>query len=103
MKKYLFLLTSLFLTQCATSKISELYQIYNKQDYLLWSEDRELTWDDFQGEPLSSSNSYGSEIHIYNPSNIEKANMFSSAKLTSICVFDKKHSWVNKNFASKDL
>lgn len=89
--------------QCATSKISELYQIYNKQDYLYWSEDRELTWNDFQGEQLSLSDNFGGEIHIYNPSTIEKSNMFSPVKLTTICVFDKKHSWINKKFANEDL
>lgn len=103
MKKYLFLIFSLFLMQCATSKISELYQIYNKQDYLYWSEDRELTWNDFQGEQLSLSDNFGGEIHIYNPSTIEKSNMFSPVKLTTICVFDKKHSWINKKFANEDL
>ena len=103
MKKYLLLLFSLFLIQCGANKISELYQTYNKEDYLYWSTDRKLTWDDFQGEPLSSSNSYASEIHIYNPSTIEKSNLFSSAKLTTICVFDKRHSWVNKQSATKDL
>ncbi len=98
MKKSIFLILSLFLIQCASSKISELYNVYNKTDYLYWSDTHGLTWDDFQGEPLTSSN-IGSEIFVYNPATIEKSNLFSSFKLTSICVFDKKHSWVNRSLA----
>ena len=102
MKKYSLLLLSFFLIQCSSGKMSELYQVYNSKDFLYWSENKKLTWDDFQGEPLDSSGLAG-EIQIYNPSTIEKASLFSSAKLTSICVFDKKHSWINKKFASGDI
>lgn len=98
MKKLLFLLFGLFIVQCAASKVSELYNVYNKSDYLYWSDTKSLSWNDFQGEPLNSSN-ISSEIVVYNPATIEKSNLFSSFKLTSICVFDKKHSWVNRSIA----
>jgi len=36
------------------------------------------------------------------PSSVEK-NLFGPPTLTSLCVFDKRHSWVNKNIANDDL
>ena len=99
MKKFITLILSLLFLQCSTSKLSELYSVYSPADYIYWSSTRQLTWDDFQGEPLSSAN-YASEIHIYNPSTVEKSNMFSSPKLTAICVFDKRHSWVDRSLAN---
>ena len=103
MKKLFLLVLSLFFLQCATNKVTELYKVYNPKDYLYWSEDTPLTWDDFQGEPIGSPEKYGSEIHIYNPATIEKSNLFSPAKLTTICIFDKKHSWVNRSSVNDTL
>ncbi|MDP2365218.1 MAG: hypothetical protein Q8M94_15810 [Ignavibacteria bacterium] len=103
MKKYILTVLSAFLIQCATTRISELYQVYDKANYIYWSESKKLTWNDFQGKPLGTNENYVTEIHLYNPATIEKANYFSTAKLTSICVFDKKHSWVNKKNASDNL
>ena len=103
MKKYIIAALSVFLVQCATTRISELYKVYDKENYIYWSESKNLTWEDFQGKPIGSDDNYVTEIHLYNPSTIEKANLFSAAKLTSICVFDKKHSWVNKKNASDDM
>ena len=103
MKKILTLMLSIFLLQCASTKISELQNIYKTDDYIFWDENRKLAWEDFKGEPLDTSENYGSEIIIKNPSTIERANLFSSFKLTSICVFDKRHSWVNKKVATPYL
>ena len=103
MKKYSLVLLSILFVQCGTTRTSELYQTYDKVNYVYWSDSRMLTWEDFQGKPIGSNENYVSEIHLYNPATIEKANIFSTAKLTSICVFDKKHSWVNKKNASADL
>jgi hypothetical protein len=103
MKKYILILLSVLFVQCAATKTSELYQTYSKENYIYWSDTKKLTWDDFQGKPIGSNENYVTEIHLYNPSTIEKANYFSTAMLTSICVFDKKHSWVNKKNASSDL
>ena len=103
MKKYSLVLLSFLFVQCATTKTSDLYQTYTKENYVYWSDSKKLTWDDFQGTPIGSNENYVTEIHLYNPATIEKANYFSTAKLTSICVFDKKHSWVNKKSASADL
>jgi hypothetical protein len=103
MKKYFIVCLTLFLVQCSTTRISELYQVYDKVNYIYWSESKKLSWQDFEGEPLGSSNNHASEIHVYNPATIEKANLFSSPKLTSICVFDKKHSWVNQKIANDDI
>jgi len=94
---------SIFLLQCASTKISELHNIYKTDDYIFWDENRKLAWEDFKGEPLDTSENYSSEIIIKNPSTIERANLFSSFKLTSICVFDKRHSWVNKKFVTPSL
>ncbi|MBK7500889.1 MAG: hypothetical protein IPI19_17830 [Ignavibacteriales bacterium] len=101
--KYILILSSVLFVQCAATRTSELYQTYDKVNYVYWSDSRKLTWEDFQGKPIGSNENYVSEIHLYNPATIEKANIFSTAKLTSICVFDKKHSWVNKKVASADL
>lgn len=103
MKKYSLVLLSFLFVQCATTRTSELYQTYDKMNYLYWSDSRKLTWEDFQGKPIGSNENYVTEIHLYNPAIIEKANIFSTAKLTSICVLDKKHSWVNMKNASADL
>ncbi|MBK7630881.1 MAG: hypothetical protein IPJ23_09290 [Ignavibacteriales bacterium] len=103
MKKHLLLILAIFFVQCTTTRISELYQVYDKVNYIYWSDSKKLSWQDFEGQPLGSSSNYASEIHIYNPATIEKANLFSSPKLTSICVFDKKHSWVNKKIANDDM
>ena len=103
MKKYSLVLLSFLFLQCATTKTSDLYQTYSKENYVYWSDSKKLTWDDFQGTPIGSNENYVTEIHLYNPATIEKANYFSTAKLTSICVFDKKHSWVNKKNASAEL
>ena len=103
MKKYSLVLLSFLFVQCAATRTSELYQTYDKVNYVYWSDSRKLTWEDFQGKPIGSNENYVSEINLYNPATIEKANIFSTAKLTSICVFDKKHSWVNKKNASADL
>ncbi len=103
MIKYSLVLLSVLFVQCATTRTSKLYQTYDKVNYVYWSDSRKLTWEDFQGTPIGSSENYVSEIHLYNPATIEKANLFSSAKLTSICVFDKKHSWVNKKSTSDKL
>ena len=101
--KYILILLSVLFVQCGTTRTSELYQTYDKVNYVYWSDSRKLTWEDFQGKPIGSNENYVTEIHLYNPATIEKANIFSTAKLTSICVFDKKHSWVNKKNASADL
>ncbi len=101
--KYILILSSVLFVQCAATRTSELYQTYDKVNYVYWSDSRKLTWEDFQGKPIGSNENYVTEIHLYNPATIEKANIFSTAKLTSICVFDKKHSWVNKKVASADL
>jgi len=101
--KYIFILLSVLFVQCAATRTSELCQTYSKENYIYWSDSRKLTWEDFQGKPIGSDENYVTEIHLYHPSTIEKANLFSTPKLTSICVFDKKHSWVNKKNASDDL
>ena len=103
MKKYYLIVLAVFLVQCATTRTSELHQVYDKVNYIYWSESKPLTWNDFEGKPLDVKNNYASEIHIYNPATIEKSNLFSTLKLTSICVFDKKHSWVNKKIANDDM
>jgi hypothetical protein len=101
--KYILILLSVLFVQCAATRTSELYQTYDKVNYVYWSDSRKLTWEDFQGKPIGSNENYVSEIHLYNPATIEKAHLFSTAILTSICVFDKKHSWFNKKNASAEL
>ncbi len=103
MNKYILILFSFLFVRCAANKTPELYQTYDKANYVYWSETSKLTWNDFQGTPKSSDKNYVSEIRLYNPARIEKENIFSVVKLTSLCVFDKKHSWVNKKDASDNL
>ena len=102
MKNLSFLLLSLFLIQCSAGKLSESHQTYSQDDYLYWSETRKLSWDDFKGTPPSSSDNLSTEIFMSIPSSIEK-DVFNSPKLTSVCVFDKRHSWVNKNIMNDAL
>jgi hypothetical protein len=102
MNKLWFLLLSLFLVQCSAGKLSDSHQSYNQDDYLLWSDSHKLSWDDFKGVPQGSSNDYTTEIFVSIPSSIDK-NIASSPKLTSVCVFDKRKSWVNKNVANETL
>jgi hypothetical protein len=101
--KYLpFILLSLLSIQCSAGKLSESHQTYSQDDYLYWSETRKLSWDDFKGVPAGSSDNYSTEIFMSIPSSIEK-DVFNSPKLTSVCVFDKRHSWVNKNIMNDAL
>ena len=88
--------------QCSAGKLSESHQTYNQNDYLYWSETRKLTWEDFKGVPPGSSDNYSTEIFMSIPSSVEK-DVLSSPKLTSVCVFDKRQSWVNKNIANDAL
>jgi len=101
MKKLSFLLFSLFLIQCSAGKLSESHQTYNQDDYLYWSETRKLSWDDFKGTPVGSSD-VATQIYMSIPSSVEK-DVITSPKLTSVCVFDKRHSWVNKNIINDAL
>jgi hypothetical protein len=101
--KYLpFILLSLLSIQCSAGKLSESHQTYSQDDYLYWSETRKLSWDDFKGVPSTSSDNLSTEIFMSIPSSIEK-DVFNSPKLTSVCVFDKRHSWVNKNIMNDAL
>ena len=102
MKKLSFLLLSLLLFQCTPGKLSEIHQTYNQDDYLYWSDSRKLSWDDFKGVPQGSSNDYSTEIYVSIPSSIEKTAV-TPPTLASVCVFDKKRSWVNKNIANDTL
>jgi len=101
--KYLLLLSALFFVQCAPGNVSALYKLYSPEDYVYWSEDVPLNWSDFQGIPSDTAGKYASDIRVYNPASIQKMNIFSPAKLTAFCVFDKKNSWVNKKLANDDL
>jgi hypothetical protein len=102
MKNLPFLLLSLFLIQCSAGKLAETHQTYSQDDYLYWSETRKLSWDDFKGTPPSSSDNYSTELFMSIPSSVEK-NLLGPPTLTSYCLFDKRHSWVNKNIADNAL
>jgi len=102
MKKLAFLLLSLFLVQCSAGKLAASHQTYSQDDYLYWSDTRKLSWDDFKGAPVGSSDYNSTELFMSIPSSIEK-NLFDAPTLTSLCVFDKRHSWVNKNVANDEL
>jgi|GEM_PF-2561187 len=92
---------SFFFMQCAQENVPGLYKAYRSDDYLYWSQSRKLTWKDFEGYPVNPEEKTISDIHVYNPSMIVKDNLFSKPRIVSICVFDKKHSWVNTNIATK--
>lgn len=87
--------------QCSSgTKLSDFYNTYDQEDYLYWSENRKLRWEDFQS-PVSSHNS--SEIYVINPAVINKKQLFTKTNLTVICAFDKNRSWVNINNKSESL
>ncbi len=50
--KYILILLSVLFVQCAATRTSELYQTYDKVNYVYWSDSRKLTWEDFQGKPI---------------------------------------------------
>jgi hypothetical protein len=102
MKRYFFLLMTFLFLQCSGSKVAEMYEAYSPDDYLYWSEERKLKWEDFQGEPIESSVS-ACESFFVNPATAEKFDMFSQVELTAICLFDKKKSWVKKESADDNL
>ena len=102
MNKLWFLLLSLFLIQCSAGKLSGTHQTYSQDDYLYWSDSRKLTWDDFKGVPQGSSNDYTTQLFMSIPSSIDKTPVTAPA-LTSVCIFDKRKSWVNKNIVSDTL
>ncbi len=103
MKKYSLVLLSFLFVQCAATRTSELYQTYDKVNYVYWSESRKLTWEDFQGKQNDSQNNNISQIRLYNPATIERATYLSNPELTVICIFDKKNSWVKKSAANDSL
>lgn len=100
MLKYYFILAALFTINCTTPKNVSLYDRYNENDFLFWSESRKLTLSDFEGKPEVSKDKFSSQIYVYNPASIEKANLLSTPEITAFCVFDKKKSWVNKELAN---
>src|SRR5512140_1746120 len=102
MKYFPFLLLSLFLIQCSSGKLSSTNQSYNQDDYLFWSDTRKLSWNDFKGTPQGSSNDYSTQVSISIPSSIHK-DALAAPTLTSVCVFDKRNSWVHKNIANDTL
>jgi hypothetical protein len=88
--------------QCTSGKLIETNKTYNQDDYLFWSDSRKLTWDDFKGVPEGSSNDYSSSISVSIPSSIDKQ-LFIAPTFTSVCVFDKRKSWVHKDVANDTL
>jgi hypothetical protein len=72
-------------------------------DVVYWSETRMLTWDDFQGTPILDNPDMASAISIYNPSAIERKNLFLKTRLVTECYLDKKSSWVDRKRATDDL
>ncbi len=45
-------------------------------EVVYWSETRMLTWDDFQGTAILDAPDVASAISIYNPSAVERKNLF---------------------------
>ena len=43
MKKYYLIVLAFFLVQCATTRTSELHQVYDKVNYIYWSESKPLS------------------------------------------------------------
>ncbi len=101
LKIFILILFSLLFLECGGENVPGLYKSYSSRDYLYWSQSRKLNWDDFKGYPLDLNGKTISDIHVYNPSMIVKDNVYSKPKLISICVFDKRHSWVNTRIATK--
>ena len=96
----IFLFAILFIQCSSGTKLADFYNSYDQKDYLYWSENRKLKWEDFQS-PVSSHNS--SEIYVINPAVINKKQLFTKTNITIICAFDKNRSWVNINNKSEAL
>lgn len=99
MRKYLVLLMSLLFMECAGTKTAGLYDTYNSDDYVIWSEDRKLAWSDFRGAP-EYGNDVISESLFKLPSRAGRENVFTQKEITAFAVFDKSKSWVKKELAS---
>ncbi|RMF64298.1 MAG: hypothetical protein D6743_09495, partial [Calditrichaeota bacterium] len=72
-------------------------------DRVYWSETRALRWDDFQGTPVLNQPEMVSEIVIWQPSGIERKNLFGKLKVSVECYMDKKSSWVDRERATEAL
>lgn len=72
----------------------------NQNDQILWSKNKKLSWDDFQGQPDSTSvfNANTSVIVDYSHKMSE-----STIEYNIYCYFLKKSSWTKKNTSKKLL
>ena len=99
--KRIFVFIILVFLACAHQQPT-LLQTYSSPDYLIWSETRKLTWDDFKGTPIENS-SLVTEIVIQNPSLIEQQNLISSPKFEAICFVNRNTSWAIKERVTDNL
>jgi hypothetical protein len=97
MKRIVYLSILLFLS-CSPTIVKNVS--YDQNKYILWSDSRMLTWDDFEGNPINDSKSIVSEIVVYNPSNIERRMSFLPVQLETKALFDKKGSWINLKYST---
>ncbi len=88
-----FSLLLLFLISCSPVLVTK--ADYDQKEFKLWDSPNSLTWDDFRGKPLDSD--LASEIHIYNPSKIERKTLFNPVTLDVKTLFDRQKSWVRPN------
>jgi len=96
---YLFAILSIIFSSCALLQPPR-QPSFNRDEVVIWNENRKLTWDDFQAAPILGVNQ-STEILVQMPSSFVKSTLFSPVVTTVECFFDKKRSWVNKAFATK--
>lgn len=70
-------------------------QLNLPNDTLHWNGNRQLSWDDFRGEPLDYTGFQG-EAFCMNLANYERPNAFTKTTYEVIAVFDRTKSWVNQ-------
>ena len=68
-------------------------------DTLHWNSNRQLTWDDFRGDPLEGIGLDG-EVFCMNMANFERPNIFQKAKFKVVAIFDRTKSWIDEDHKS---
>ena len=100
-KVILIFLYSILLVSCAGLN-SPQYSSIDENSIVRWDENRKLTWNDFQGEPIKNA-SVSSELLIQMPANFNKAALFLSSNFNVECYFVKNGSWVDSSKATEQL
>lgn len=74
----------------------------NEDSIVRWNENRKLSWDDFQGQPIQNS-TISTEILIESPAEFKKATLYLPATINVECYMVKNSSWVNQLYKNDQM